>query len=197
MFRYMPRSCREASAYNLRLALGEPVLLRNRSEVGCLRLIEADEAGIGTFCPVHGGGAQAHDQTEHARRGIDIVQELVRAVGITDAGGAGHEVRSVGGTGNAHDKQRHLLVPAVQAAALAVVEGGESGRAGVDGTDSIFKFFEPFLRRTAVGAEHRLVLSGKGIVETVLQDTAGANDIGILAVVLQDMHELLLGIRGE
>ena len=45
--------------------------------------------------------------------------------------------------------------------------------------------------RSSVDAEDRLVLARKCIAEAVLQYAAGADDVGILAVVLDDPYELL------
>ena len=100
-------------------------------------------------------------------------------------------------SGYSHDQDRHLFIARGKAAPLAIVQGGEGHGACVYRAHSILKGRQPLLHGSYIRNKHRIILSGKCIVETVLQDAAGADDDRSLSVVFQKMQKLLLDLIPE
>ena len=164
---------------------------------GSLRRVQAHKPGISAFDPVHRACSQAHDQAEHPGIRIQGREKTVWAVGVSDAGRAGHEILPEMGTGYAHDQDCHFLIPFRQCPPPAVVQGGERHGAGIDSTDSFFKGQKPLFPGSEVRYEHRIIFSGKRIFKAIFQDAAGTDDYGLLPIIIQKMKKLLLNLRPE
>ena len=176
--------------------LGILVALRGRRGDLLFRVVAEDDARVGTLVAVDRRRAEAHDEPQHAGVLFPVGRaELVGRGRVTDTGGTRQEVVPVPGAGHALDKERHLLVPFVEAAAFAVVEGRFAHGTGIDDAGGVLKLREPFFDAAVVRAEDRLVLSGERVAETVLQDGTGTDDVRVLPVVLEHAFELLLDLR--
>ena len=101
------------------------------------------------------------------------------------------------GTGYPHDQNRHLLIPPGQGTPPAVIQRGERHGACIDNAYRILKGCKPFFFRPDIRNKDGFVLSGKRILEAVLQDAARAHDDGFLAVVVQKMQKLMPDLRPE
>jgi hypothetical protein len=107
------------------------------------------------------------------------------------------EVAAAGGSRDAHDQQRHLLVLFEQAAALPVAQRLFAQRAGIDLADGVQQFFQALLARTVVDAENALVLPGEGVAVLVFKPRTGADDERPLAEVIEHPFELAQRRFGE
>ena len=159
--------------------------------------VQIGKPGVVLLGPVHGLGAEAHDDPQHSGARIHVGEPFVGAVAVAHAGGAGQEVVSVIGAGHPLHQDGHLLVLFVQTPHTAVFQGGIVHGAGVYPPDGLLEGFQPLLGAALVDAEHRLILPGEGIAEAVLQEAGGADNKGILAEVFQDADEPFPDLFGE
>jgi len=151
--------------------------------------VERHHAGVVVVHAVHGAGAEAVDQPEHAGLRIDFGAPDEGIVGKADAGEVRIEGAALQFARHAHDQQGHLFVALQQAMAFAVGQRLAAHAAGVDGADRVEERPQAFLERALVRAEHAVVLAGEGIAVGVLQQGAGAHDHGILPEIIQHLFE--------
>ena len=191
IFRIQALHLSRGKLYRIDQALGELVAVGGGGQQVPGGVLQHDHAGIGAGPPVHGRRPQAHDQAQHALAGM-VGTEAVGADGISDPCRGRHIEILVSGTRDPLDQNGHLFIPLFQAAALAVVQGGQAHGAGIYRADGIFKGLQPFFQGPCPRAEDRLVLARKSIAETVLQDGTGPHDDRVAAVILQEAPEFRL-----
>ena len=169
----------------LDLSLGIAMPVGNSGVSGHLGPVQSDDPGIRAFRPVDGRRPEPHNQAQHSRFGISVFVNLPGTAGIAYTGRAWHEIFPVMRAGDPLDQQRHLLIPPVQSSLPPVVERRHAHGTGVDSPDRIFQFFEPLLRCPGVGAENGLILARKRISKPIFQNAAGADDIGVMAIIIE------------
>ena len=179
------------------LPLGKLMPLRRCGDDLPGRCVHGNQSRVRALHPVDGRRAKAHDQAQHARTLLHIPAKLVGTHGIADARGGRQEIMTMARARNPLHQKRHLLVLLLKPPPLAVFQGAHAQGAGVNGADGVLKFLQILFAGARIGAEDRLILARKRISEAVLQNTAGAHDKRILAVIVQKPQKLLLEIRGE
>ena len=182
-----------AQVYKVNLVLGVfvlvPVVHYGRGQ----GLVQVYEPGVILRLPVHGPGAHAEDQAQHALvalGGGDAVH--IQVLGVSHSRHMGVVVAAVAVAADPHHQQSHLLVPVQEVSLYAVFVGLLADGAGIDLAHRRLELAVALVQRPLVGAEHAVILSGKGVAEAVFQQGAGADYDGRLAEVLQHGQKLLL-----
>ena len=180
------------------MVLREAVLVAVLAHERGARIIQTDEPGVIVRLAVHGAGAHAEHQTQHAlvfRAGV--VPADVEVFRMADARDVRVVILAVAVAGDAHDEQRHLLVAVEQVAVGAVLDGVDVHGAGVHGAHGLLEHGVALLQGTLVCTEHAVVFAGERVAEAVLQQGAGAHDDRRLAEVFEHGEKLLLDARRE
>ena len=161
------------------------------------RIVEGDEFGVVGDRAIHGAGAQAQHQPQHAGVRVDVGVPDIQVGRIPDPGRVREEQSLVVVSADPLHQDRHLLVGAVEPPVAAVFEGLTAHRRGVDGAHGVLQRVQPLFGRALIGTEDRFVLAGEGIAEVVFQQRAGAGDDGGLPEVLEHRQELFAHHRWE
>src|SRR5699024_5702976 len=98
------------------ISLRKFMLLFHSGKHGGSGAVQIGKPRIILFRTVYGFCSKPHDNTKHSRVLIHIRIPFVRAVAVSDAGGAGHEILSLIGSGNTLHQNGHLFVLFLQTA---------------------------------------------------------------------------------
>ena len=159
--------------------------------------VQVGKPRIILFRTVYGFCSKPHDNTKHSRVLIHVRIPFVRAVAVSDAGGAGHEILFLIGSGNTLHQNGHLFVLFFQSAEPSVFQRGIVHGAGVHPAHRLFEIGKAFLRASLIDAEDGFIFPGKGVAETVFQETGRAHDKRALTEILDHIEELLPYPGGE
>lgn len=101
-----------------------------------------------------------------------MFHKSVRIIGKTDTGCQWHIVIFILFARYLLYQQCHLLILIKQVPLFPIFKSRGGEGAGIYFSYGLFKFKKPLLKRALIGAEYGLIFSGKGVSESVFQETS-------------------------